>query len=254
MLHVAVDLGWLVKMPHIRKPRVRLISSDYSYLRTETEISDVLTAAREEGEAVFTLYATAIYTGMRAGELAGLQWPDVDFDRRLITVQRSFDGPTKAEDVRYVPILDPLLPVLRAWRLRSPGRYVFTTRRGTMLQPSAPIFQEVLHRVLDRAGLRRFERKGRMRSYIVFHDLRHTMASHWVANGGDLFRLQKILGHKSIQMTQRYAHLAPSLFTSDYGRLGTRSPLDEGTVSTLPVEPPRKTSAVAPTTSEASSP
>lgn len=72
----------------------------------------------EKRTSMFVFYATAIYTGCRAGELAALEWPDVDFDRRLITVQRSFDGPTKSDRVRYVPILDPLLPVLRAWRLK----------------------------------------------------------------------------------------------------------------------------------------
>jgi hypothetical protein len=43
-----------------------------------------------------------------------------------------------------------------------------------------------------------------------FHDLRHTFASHWVMSGGDLYVLKDILGHKSIVMTQRYAHLSPA--------------------------------------------
>ena len=49
----------------------------------------------------------------------------------------------------------------------------------------------------------------------------NTLASHWVMRGGDLFKLQKILGHKSVQMTVRYAHLAPDAFAADYDRLGT---------------------------------
>jgi Phage integrase family len=56
---------------------------------------------------------------------------------------------------------------------------------------------------------------------MVFHDLRHSFASHWVARGGDLFKLQKILGHKTVQMTMRYAHLAPAAFRDDWNRLGT---------------------------------
>jgi hypothetical protein len=43
-----------------------------------------------------------------------------------------------------------------------------------------------------------------------FHDLRHTFASRWMMNGGDLYVLKEILGHKSITMTQRYAHLSPA--------------------------------------------
>lgn len=56
--------------------------------------------------------------------------------------------------MRYVCILDGLLATLREWRLRHPGRLVFTNRDGAMLQPSARAFHEVLHRVLERAGLR----------------------------------------------------------------------------------------------------
>ena len=118
VLNAAVDLGWLAKVPRIKKPKIRMFSADYRYLRTDEERDAFLRAAREEGEDVLTLYTTAVFTGMRAGELGGLRRDDVDFERRLITVQRSFDGPTKAGDVRYVPILNVLLSVLRAWRLR----------------------------------------------------------------------------------------------------------------------------------------
>jgi integrase len=220
MLRLAVDLGWMPRAPRIRKPKVRLIGQDYSYLRTEAEIARFLRSAEEEGPVVAMLYESATFTGLRAGELAGLQWPDVNFEQRLITVQRSFHGPTKSDDVRYVPIVDALLPALRAWRLQHPGSLVFTNCAGSMLQPSSRIFQEVLHRVLDRAEFPRIDRGGKTRRYIHFHDLRHTFASHWVMKGGDLFKLQKILGHKTVQMTMRYAHLQPTAFKDDLGRFG----------------------------------
>jgi integrase len=144
---------------------------------------------------VLALYSTALYTGARAGELAGLRWEDVDFDRRLITIQRSFDGPTKGDDVRYVPILDALLPTLRTWRLRSPIPIVFPNAAGRMLGESSRIFQEVLHRVLERAGFPKVVRNGKVRPFVRFHDLRRTFASHWVMGAGSVFKLQKILGH-----------------------------------------------------------
>ena len=122
--------------PKFRKPKVALFSRDYQWLRSDDEVRRFLAASRSEDEHVLVFYATAIYTGLRAGEIAALEWPDVDLDRRLITVQRSFDGPTKSDRVRYVPILDPLLPVLKAWRLRHPGRLVFTNQAGTMFAPS----------------------------------------------------------------------------------------------------------------------
>jgi integrase len=235
MLNVAVDLGWLARAPRIRKPRIPVFSKDFSYLRSKEEVTRFLRAARAEGELAFAFYAAAIYTGMRQGELAGLRWSDVDLDARRIVVQRSYDGPTKAGDVRYVPILDPMLPVLRAWRLMSPGDIVFPNQLGSMQGRCARLYQEIFHRVLDASGFEKVQRNGKTRRYIRFHDLRHTFASHWVVGGGDLFRLQKILGHKTVQMTMRYAHLAPDAFVGDYGRLGAADPVEAGRVIALPV-------------------
>lgn len=234
-LNLAYELRWIARMPRIKKPKFRLFDSDYSYLRTREEIRRLLVAAEGEGENVLVLYSTAVYTGMRAGELAGLRWDDVNFETRLIAVQRSFDGPTKAGDVRYVPILDVLLPVLRRWRLKCPGQLVFPNERGAMHQESARVFQEIFHRVLDEAQFPKVQKNGRTRRYIVFHDLRHTFASHWVMNSGDVFKLQKILGHKDIKMTMRYAHLAPAAYAADFGRLGSEAPR-AGEVISLPVD------------------
>ena len=222
MLRLAVDLGWLRRLPKIQK--LKVAETAFQYLRTDDELRRFLSAARDDEPGIYELYAAAVYTGMRFGELAGLCWSDINFERRLITVQRSYDKPTKSSRVRHVPILDPLLPVLRVWRLQNPLPIVFPNQRGMMHGPSARVSQEILHRVLEAAGFPKVERDGKLRSYIRFHDLRHTFASHWVMSGGDIFRLQKILGHSTITMTERYAHLAPDAFADDYARLGDALP------------------------------
>jgi site-specific recombinase XerD len=125
--------------------------------------------------------------------------------------------------------------VLRAWLLKCPGTVVFPNQAGSMHGESAHIFQEILHRVLDDAGFPKLGEGDHQRRYIRFHDLRHTFASHWMMNGGDLFKLQRILGHKSVTMTQRYAHLAPEAFAADHGRLGGQNALAEGVVVQLSV-------------------
>ncbi len=225
MLNLAVELEWLASAPRIRKPKT--VEHDYRWLRSAEECGALLDAAREETEGVMELYATAIYTGMRAGELLGLRWDDIDFERRLITVRRSYEKPTKSARIRHVPILDPLVPVLRAWRLRCPSEVVFPGETGRPQSASARVLQEKLKRSLTRAGLLKSkEHSDAPHARLTFHDLRHTFASHWVMHGGDLFRLQKILGHASTQMTQRYAHLAPEAFASDWGRLGDMVPKD----------------------------
>jgi hypothetical protein len=75
MLNVAVDLGWLARVPRIHEPRIPLFSNGFSYLRTKEEVARFLRAAKTEGELPYAFYATAIYTGMRQGELAGLRAP-----------------------------------------------------------------------------------------------------------------------------------------------------------------------------------
>jgi integrase len=76
--------------------------------------------------------------------------------------------------------------------------------------------------------------EGRRVHYIRFHDLRHTFASQWMMSGGDLFKLQKILGHKSTELTLRYAHLSPAAFMGDLGRFSGLALAAEGDVLPMP--------------------
>jgi integrase len=170
------------------------------------------------------MYSTAVFSGLRAGELAGLRWDDVSFDRRLITVQRSYKSTTKSGELRHVPLLDGLLEVLKEWRLQSKGPLVFPNYAGNMHRKSDYIFQETLHRVLDRARFPKVERRGKLTWYITWHGTRHSFASHWMMRSGDLFKLQRILGHADSVTTQRYAHLAPSAFDQDHARFSGLAP------------------------------
>jgi len=211
MLNLAVELGWIVAPPRIKKPK--LVEQEYAWLKSTDQIAALLGAAQTEESGVMELYASAVYTGMRAGELLGLRWDAVDLDGRLITVKKSYAQTTKTAAIRHVPILDPLLPVLREWKARCwSNEWVFPSQKGTMQHPSARVLQETLRRCQERLGVPVADR-------ITFHHLRHTFASHFMMRGGDLFRLQRILGHKTVQMTNRYAHLAPEVFREDYARL-----------------------------------
>lgn len=220
MLNYAHDMNWLRVVPKIRKPKIPK-TKIFFYLKTDDEIVRFLSAAKKFGEINYYLYAMAIFTGMRQGELAGLTWDDIDFFNRRICVQRSFKNPTKNGEIRYVPILDSLLPILVEWNKKKSSHYVFPSSKGTMILPAARIFQEQFKQVLIDAGFSDVWRSESMRSYIRFHDLRHTFASHWMMKNGDIYRLQKILGHHSIEMTQRYSHLTSHIYQEDYSRFNT---------------------------------
>ncbi|MFH1464679.1 MAG: site-specific integrase [Pseudomonadota bacterium] len=218
MLKLAVEHGWLVVAPRVVLPRAPEL--DYEWIRSEEAMGRLLKVAEEEDyPGLMQFYATALYTGMRAGELCGLRWEDVDLERRLITVKRSYDTPTKNNRIRRVPILDPLLPVLSAWKPLCPAaEFVFPNLAGNMQVSHSRVTKQTFQRCREKAKIPR----------ITFHALRHTFASHWILKGGDLFRLQRILGHRSIEMTQRYAHLAPDAFKQDLGRFGDFVPKSGG--------------------------
>ncbi len=219
LLTKAKRLDWLHEVPKIEKPKIKIVSADFGYLKNKDEIGRFLEAAKSRGESFYNLYFAALMTGARAGELAGLMWNDINFDLKIISILRSYDGPTKSGEPRHIPLLDPLCHQLLHWRKSRYSEWVFPNNRGEMMKPSSRIFQERFQEICEAAGFPRIPQDGKLVPYIVFHDLRHTFASQWVMSGGDIFKLQKILGHQCIQMTMRYAHLAPHAFESDMGRL-----------------------------------
>jgi integrase len=135
MLNLAKDLGWLACVPRIKKPRISA-SQPFGYLATVEDVQRFLAAALGEGPMVYALYATAVWAGLRAGELACLLWSDINWDTRIICVQRSFNGPTKGGAPRYVPIGNALLSALREWRLKNPLPIVFPNDAGRCLGES----------------------------------------------------------------------------------------------------------------------
>lgn len=153
---------------------------------------------------LYPLFATALYTGMRRGELGGLKWDCIDFARNQIIVKRVRDrnglrDTTKSGKSRLIPINPSLYPILlELWNKRSDDNQLVFTKDGNELSAHhlGRDFDNYQKMVL---GLKR----------IRFHDLRHTFASQFVMKGGSIYTLREILGHTDVKMTQRYAHLSP---------------------------------------------
>jgi integrase len=143
------------------------------------------------------LYSVAALTGLRRGELINLRWEDVDLERQSIMIRSHGEFRTKGGRKRMVPMHQEVLAVL-ARRLSSQcGEYVFHAA-GRRLNPSVVSIR--FKRYLRRAGLD--ER-------LHLHSLRHTFASWLVQNEASLYQVQKLLGHSSIRVTERYSHLVP---------------------------------------------
>ena len=202
-----VDRQWIAANPCHGVKQVESPDRVYTWIQTREEITKLLIECPKGIREISTL---AVGTGMRLDELLHLQHADVSIERRLITVHRGHQGPAKSGKARRVPILDSVLPFLRELALQRDGSaLVFPGDRGR--PRTKPGVREPFKQAVARAGL-----PNSMR----FHDLRHTFASHWVMDGGDIFRLSKILGHSSVVITQRtYAHLIPEAWEQDYGRV-----------------------------------
>jgi integrase len=203
-----IEQQWTVDNPCRGIRRLEEAEGVYTWIQTRAEITKLLEACPRGVREIATV---AVGTGLRLDEILHLQWVDVDVPRRLIAVHRGRKGTTKSGKARRVPILDSLLPFFRELALQRDGDVLlFPGEKGK--SRSKPGIQFPFKQAVARAGLP---------PSLRFHDLRHTMASHWVLDGGDIFRLSKILGHSSVALTEKvYAHLAPDAFEQDYHRVG----------------------------------
>ncbi len=150
-------------------------------------------------------YAIGALGGLRTGEVFALRWSHVDLAARRIHVRESIKGPLKDGDSRIVPVLDALLPILTEWKLKSggAGRIIPPMRcDGKKIDKATP--GNYLRVALGQLEL---TQPGR------YEATRHTFASQWVLAGNSIEKLSAILGHYSVVMTERYAHLRPELFT-----------------------------------------
>lgn len=153
----------------------------------------------------------SLNTGLRRGELFQLRWENVDLYKNVLSVE---GRTTKNRRTRRLPLSVEAAEVLRNWKDSAlPRSAVFTNRDG------APItdIKKPWAAVLDRAGIRNFR----------WHDLRHHFASRLVHEGVDLFRVKELLGHSSIQVTERYAHPSQAALVDAIGRIGLRSRRDK---------------------------
>ena len=128
-------------------------------------------------------------TGLRRGELLSLRWADINFREKLLTVD---GGGAKSGDTRHVPLNSEALEVIEKWRMQAPQvDYVLPVRTS---------FKTAWRSLMKRASISRFR----------WHDLRHHFASRLAQAGVPLNTIRELLGHGSLAMTLRYAHLAPN--------------------------------------------
>lgn len=138
-------------------------------------------------------FEIALHTGMRPSEQYGLHWPQIDLVRKLVTIPKSKNGKS-----RHIPLNSTAVGAFRVLQQCSSDDSgpVFVNMQGEPLHGYKHWFGPAVRE----AGIRDF----------TWYCLRHTLASRLVMAGVDLRTVAELMGHKTIQMTMRYAHLPPA--------------------------------------------
>ena len=162
--------------------RTRFLSDD--------EVQRLLEACRASAwPRLYALVLMAVTTGARRGELLGLRWRDLDLDRGEAAV-----SVTKNGDPRVLPLVPAVVTELRRLEAGASSLVFPATRSPARPFTIEPRFKEALRA----AGLRG----------VTFHTLRHSCASLLARNGATLLEIADLLGHRQLQVTKRYSHLA----------------------------------------------
>ena len=185
------EWGWLEASPlrrvrHLREPQGRVRCLD------DVERQQLLEAcAQSPNRLLLPVVVLALATGARKQELLGLTWREVDFRRERVLLLV-----TKTGERRSVPLTGRALTELQtlAKVRRLDTALVFPRRDGRVPLDIRPAWQQAVRQ----ASLTDFR----------FHDLRHCCASYLAMNGASLVEIAEVLGHKTLQMVKRYAHLA----------------------------------------------
>jgi integrase len=180
-----------VKLPKFDNKRLRFLTSE--------EANKLLQALAKKSQQLHDIALLSLHCGLRAGEIFRLCWGDVDLDNETLTIRDSKSGKT-----RYAYLTEATKALLASLYVdQEPNQLVFTARGGNQITEVSHSFDRALEDTKLNNGV------SDRRQKVTFHTLRHTFASWLVQDGVDLYVVKELLGHHSIQLTERYSHLQP---------------------------------------------
>ena len=212
ILASAKEWGEIPAIPDL--PRVKV-----PFLKRKEDVAAVFQALPRPINIVYALGALA---GLRPGEAVALEWEAVDFDAGLILVRRQLRegrlGVPKSGKEREVPIVPSLSVVLKAWRRKNP--------KAELVAPSLRKSKSGKTKFLNwrtiKNAMKQALKKCGLRPMTFYQAGRHTFASQWVLSGNSIYRLKEIMGHSSVQVTERYAHLTNQLTAAELAQADVR--------------------------------
>ena len=180
-----------VKWPKTKEnKRLRWLSQD--------EADKLLDALAAKSQQLHDIALVSLHTGARADQIFSLSWADVDLENEKLTFKDTKSGKTKIADMTGA-----VKEMLTQKKRGDNDALVFPSKRGGKIEQISKAFNGVVDDLKLNEGI------TDSRDKVVFHTFRHTYASWLVKNGESLYTVQKVMGHSTIAMTERYSHLSP---------------------------------------------
>jgi integrase len=194
--------GWINENPVLKVTAPQQPAGRTRYLNPD-ELQRLLAACKESpNRHLYICVVMAISSGMRQAELMGLKWQDVNLETGVVTLFKTKNG-----EIRRVSITGVALDLLR--KHKTDNDLLFPSPA----KPDQPVdFRKSWLNAMSKAEITDFH----------WHDLRHTAASYLVMSGASLSETAEILGHKTLQMTKRYAHLSDDHLSGVVGTMTSK--------------------------------
>lgn len=203
---MACKWGWCETSPikNVERPKVKNERTRYL---NDAERQALLSACKSSSNPdLYLVVVLAISTGMRKGEIMGLEWKDIhSVPEQGVTRAHLAQDKTKNDQARSVLITSPALELLEERRAKVAKDRQDNKAVGLVFPSITDAKKPTDLRKPWREAL-----KAACVEEFRFHDLRHTTASYLAMDGASLLSISKVLGHQSVKMSERYAHLAPS--------------------------------------------
>lgn len=207
--------------------QVKTVRRDNRRMRflSEGEARKLLDALQARSPDMHDIALFALFAGLRAGEIHGLTWGDVNLDAGTLYIR---DPKNKVS--RHAHITPEIRAVLVRRGANGMNRpdYVFPARDGGQRRWVSDTFERVVEALGFNDGIEDARQK------VVFHSLRHTFASWLVQRGVPLYTVAELMGHTTLEMTKRYSHLAPD--TMRAAAMGLSGILDRKPAKVIPLQ------------------
>ena len=180
---------------HVKIPKVENKSERFL---TREESFDLLEELKGRSKQVHDMALFSLHTGCRAGEVFSLTWGVINFENRSCMIRDAKGKP------RHAFLSEDAYRMLKnRYKGQKPIELVFKDSKGNKIKSISNCFD----RAIKKLGLN--DNVTDRRDKATFHTLRHTFASWHAQQGTDLYTLKELLGHSTIQLTERYSHLSP---------------------------------------------